>query len=130
MIRILCQNCRCEDEYPSVDTFGVLICVGCHRRSWIKAEDGQDKSSAKEYSKCHGRCKIGKLAFEKRRKIDEMLIQGNPYKEIIQEFSADHLNGANLSIHKNKHLHPRYRVSRSGKEESGSTTCNSSVCPR
>jgi hypothetical protein len=114
-MRILCQHCRCADDRGFDGTFkSIVICRRCGKWTWVRAENSQVKSSGKAYSWCPGKCKIGKLEPEIREKIDEMLIQGVTYQDIIELCpAAGDLNGANLSTHNNKHLHPDFRVSRS-----------------
>lgn len=71
--------------------------------------NGQVASLRRALSKCPSKCKIGKLEVEMREKIDNWLVMGSPYREIIETFQACKLNAANLSAHKNQHLHPFFR---------------------
>jgi hypothetical protein len=113
-MRILCQHCGYERDCAYEGSFkGMEICRSCSKWTWFRAENGQVKSSGKQYSRCPGKCKIGKLEPEICQKIDVMLIEGLTYQDIIELYPAGNLNGANLSTHNNKHLHPDFRVSRS-----------------
>jgi hypothetical protein len=85
------------------------MCLRCFKYTWVSVEDGILKGSGKMYSRCPGKCKVGKLAPEIREKLDRMLIEGWTYQDMIEQFRAGHLNGANLSTHNNKHLHPYFR---------------------
>jgi hypothetical protein len=84
------------------------MCWRCDKWTWITVE-GDVVKTGKAYSKCPSKCKIGKLEPEVIHKIDEMLIGGLPYADIVAEFPDAHLNSANLCTHNNKHLHPDFR---------------------
>lgn len=67
-------------------------------------------SSGQVFSKCPGKCKIGKLGLEVKERLDTRLIWGLTYRDIIEEFPEAQLNLANISTHKSKHTRPYLRT--------------------
>jgi hypothetical protein len=115
-VPLVCPHCGCENSFDF--TVGahfrhIRTCWRCHKWTWVIVE-GDVVKTCKAYSRCPKKCKIRKLEPEVIQKIDVMLIQGLTYQDIIELYPpAGHLNGANLSTHNNKHIHPLFRVGRS-----------------
>ena len=108
-VTVACAHCNHQKKYfQSFEHPGILPCLYCGKYTWTKLADGKIKSG-KAYSKCPKKCKIGKLEPEIHEKIDAMMIQGWTYIDLIEQFPEAHLNIANFSTHKNKHMHPYFR---------------------
>jgi hypothetical protein len=116
-VPLVCQHCGYENSFGftvGAHSRHIRTCWRCDKWTWVIVE-GDVVKACKAYSKCPRKCKIGKLEPEVIRKIDVMLMQGGlTYQGIIELYPpAGHLNGANLSTHNNKHIHPDFRASRS-----------------
>ena len=108
MVTIQCAHCGDTKNYLcSFERPQLLICLKCIKFTWTKTENQHIKTGL-AFSRCPKKCKIGKLDPEIREKIDRMLIGGLPYEDLIQQYPQANLNIANLSTHKNKHLHPYF----------------------
>ncbi|MGA2462229.1 MAG: hypothetical protein ABSF82_12490 [Candidatus Bathyarchaeia archaeon] len=109
MVTIACAHCNHIENYlSSFQHNRLLICLECGKYTWTKPENENIKSG-RAYSRCPRKCKIGKLEPETCEKIDTMLISGWTYSDLTEQFPQAHLNLANFSTHKNKHMHPYFR---------------------
>jgi superfamily II helicase len=67
--KVVCQHCEYENilRFVSRAHFRrVMVCRKCGKWNWVKVADRVLKGSVGAYSKCPGKCKIGRLEPEIR----------------------------------------------------------------